>query len=266
MGKIKSKDRRVKKRKLYFLPPLLICLIIICLLVSLYFYFNPREVTIESEDTAIQYVEKINSLMLSGLRNDRIKKVLKYEIDESLILIGADSFQREKVSVNGDDLDYYEKQADILADNLEEKIKDNFEFEVTDVSETDGFYIVEVSYRSFYYFAYVSDVEVITTELLSMAGYSDDNGEISISEAEEYKAKVKAMQIIDGYLDTYFNEDESLTFNLYLTKGKSSLSENEVIAYLYGICGYNYQELSIYDAERLASYINEVDTDNVLGL
>lgn len=238
-------------------------LIIICLALALYFYLNPPEMKVESALEAEKYINEVNSLIIKGSSKKRIKKVLKFDLECELIMVGKDAYQRKRPAdeiIQKYDLNSYAFEAERLSSNLEEKIKDNYSVKTIKTSKENNFYVSKINYQTFYYAAYVGDLKSLETEILAKTGlHYDDKSEKDEEIANKYKAKVKAMQILDKHLDNYINKNEKLSFDLYLMEGKSSQSKNEVKGYLYGILGYNYEKFELYNVTRINGYENEID-------
>lgn len=247
-------------------------LVTICLGFSFFFYFNPSEIKIESEKAAEGYINKVNSLMFGSADKEKLKKILKFDINSDFVMFGIDSYQREKPSseiIKKYKLEEYEKLGDKLSDNLEKKMKNNFESEITKVSLKKKYYIVNVTYKSFYYYAYLCDLKSMETELLAVTGIISGDGVNNVDDAylaNQYKAKVKAMQILDKHLDSYVNKDEKGSFEVFLKNGLSSQSKKEVEAYLYNLVGYSYNKLKVNDSNRINGYVNEIKKDKTLDL
>lgn len=269
-NKINSSKRKIDVRRIIVIVVLI--LVLIALVLGFYFYFNnDSDVTLESGQDVKNYIEKVNTLVLDGVHGDRLQKKLNFEVDDELVMVGEASYQRSKPSndiIKEYNLNEYVQEAKTLADTLEEKIKDNFNVEIKDQSKDGEYLVSSVNYRTFYYYAYISDLKGLQSEILSKIGitYSDSEDLDDETIANQYKAKVKAMQILNKHLDTYVNDDETLNFDLYLEAGKSSENSDQITWYLYNILGYNYVSFDAYDQSRVEEYAKEISNKNVLDL
>lgn len=266
------------KKKLLIIIPIII--ITICIYMAIFFYLNPLEMKINSKKDAEKYVNVVNDLIVNGKSKDRIEKVLKFDTD--LIVLGNDSEISSKPSkeiIEKYKLEKYVDKHNELIKSLEEKIKNNFDIDITKVKRycnggkvvddefkcSKYFYMVKVSYKSFYYFTYTSDLTYIESNLLGMSGTEYKEKPTSEKDiANQYKAKVKAMQLIN--MDDYVNSSETSSFKIYLQSGLSSKNKDEVEAYLYVLNGYDYKNIKVNDTTRLQTYLSSVSNKNVLKL
>lgn len=247
-----------------------IFLVIVCLGLAIYFYINPAEIKLNSKKDAENYIEKINSFILKGKTNDEYNRIFKYKIDKNLIILGEDAYQNQKPSkeiIKKYNLEEYVKEHEKLIKNLESKIKDNFDVKVMKTSDYENKFNNTINIKTFYYSSYISDLKTIESDIVFLAGmdYTDTNL-TEKEEADRYKAKVKAMKIIDEYLDRYVNKNETLSIEVYLKDKKSSKCVNEIKWYLTNIVGYNYEKAPKYDSNRINEYVSKIGNKNVLDL
>ena len=188
-----------------------IFLVIVCLGLAIYFYINPAEIKLNSKKDAENYIEKINSFILKGKTNDEYNRIFKYKIDEELIILGEDAYQNKKPSkeiIKKYKLEDYVEEHEKLIKNLEEKIKENFDVKIVKTNDYEQKFNNTINIKTFYYSSYISDLKTIESDIVFLAvmDYTDTNL-TEKEEADRYKAKVKAMKIIDEYLDRYVNKN-----------------------------------------------------------
>lgn len=260
---------RIKKINLKKIGLILFSLVIVLsYFLAIFFYFNPREIQLEKETDVKKYLEKINDILIDGLMGDRVNKILKYDIDD-FIMLGNDSYQNSKPNskiIKEFKLDNYVKKQEELAEKLEKKIKNEFEVKIGKVKKEGSLFKVDISYKTFYYFNYISDLETVSNAILSYVNLSySDNSDSPDIIVNKYKAKVKAMMILDKNINNY-SSDESKNFELYLFSGKSSKSDDEIKYYLSQILGYSYEKLFTTYTTRISKYLEKFDEENLFDL
>lgn len=259
----------MKKHKIIILL-IAIFLVIVCLGLAIYFYINPAEIKLNSKKNVENYIEKINSFILKGKTNDEYNRIFKYKIDEDLIILGEKAYQNKKPSkdiIKKYNLEEYVKEHDKLSKNLEEKIKENFEVKIQKIEKLADVFKATINYKTFYYSSYIEDLKALESNILFIVGIKYTNTNLSEKEeANRYKAKVKAMKIMDEYLDEYINKNETIILTLFLRQNNSSKYVNEIKWYLNNIVGYNYEKAPKYDANRINEYASKIGSKNVLDL
>lgn len=218
------------------------------------------------------YVETLNNTIIHGGNEDVLKKVLHTtEIDETSIMTGKDAYLLKTPSeeiIEEYSLNQYVNTANTLAQNLETRIVENFEYTITDVGETDDYTSFHITYRTFYYDAYINDLLTIRNELLTRAGYDLDNVVNNAQFiADLYKAKVKAAYLLNNYLDNYVNQDETANTVLSFTNNRIEDSSDEFISYLHNLNGGNYSKSAILTTEEeINAFLNNFDLTDPLAL
>ena len=230
---------------------------------------NTERVTLEEMRN---YVETLNNTIIHGGNEDVLKKVLHTtEIDETSIMTGKDAYLLKTPSeeiIEEYSLGQYENTAKTLAQNLETRIVENFEYTITDVGETDDYTSFHITYRTFYYDAYINDLLTIRNELLTRAGYDLDNVVNNAQFiADLYKAKVKAAYLLNNYLDNYVNQDETANTVLSFTNNRIEDSADEFTSYLHNLNGGNYSKSAILTTEEeINAFLNNFDLTDPLAL
>lgn len=264
--------KNVKNKKLVF-TIIAICLIIIVVAIVAIVAINintptskPKQITkIETQDQALNYVKQMNKLIIEGGTKEELKH---YGIDvnnipSNNIMTGEDAYLRLKPTdeiIKNYKLSSYVKKADGLAKNLEQEIKNNFEFKSGGVVEAKDYFSVLAYYKSFYYMEYMFDFNNLVEQLINKENIIIDVPEkISDKEiADIYKIQVKAMEILDKNLDTYINHDEFHQAYVQFTNGKISMSTNSLNSYLLSISGFSNNIIRANSAERIQQYLKAI--------
>lgn len=237
---------------------------------------NNEENTPSDERTTLEemtnYIETLNNTIINGGSEEELKEVLHIdEVDETTIMTGEDAYLLKTPSeeiIDEYSLNQYVNTANTLAQNLETRIVENFEYTITDVGETDDYTSFHITYRTFYYDAYINDLLTIRNELLTRAGYDLDNVVNNAQFiADLYKAKVKAAYLLNNYLDNYVNQDETANTVLSFTNNRIEDSSDEFISYLHNLNGGNYSKSAILTTEEeINAFLNNFDLTDPLAL
>ena len=117
------------------------------------------------EKVVTEYVEKLNKVIMDGGTKQQYLSVLRRDqILNTDIMTGPDMYLRQKPSskvIQKNSLSAYTTKGEELAKKLEKAIKDNFECEIEGVLTKEDYLAVLVTYKSFYYNAYIKDLNSI---------------------------------------------------------------------------------------------------------
>jgi|GEM_PF-3228748 len=186
---------------------------------------------VTNETDTKKLMDYTNYLILNGASMNELRKAFNTEgVGHADILTGDDSYLRLKPSdelIERHELSDYVKKASSYATRVEEKIKANFAYELVDVeaNEAGNAVMISVKVKAYLYKSYLSDLNGLQNKLLEEAGRkklldSYRGGEMSDElTVAMYKAKVKAMEILDKYLDDYAN-NEYVNLNMPLEDGR----------------------------------------------
>ena len=239
---------------------IIIIVIITLLLISIgsLIYFttdnnnDPKELSNQKIEENIKNLTR--AIMNGGTEEQLVKTTGNEAILDSLIMTGEDMYLRKTPEDYIQDeypLDEYITLSKTLANNLEQKIKDNFNYRVVSISKDGNDTLITVSYKTFYYNAYINDLNKIIDNLLTRKGYNL-NTVIKSDKliADTYKAKIKAALILNDRLDNYINNNE------YLESTFIYESNNYLMSYFYALTGYYYDN---------KGYLNkDEDVNNIL--
>lgn len=252
---------------------IIILLILIAIVLLIIPMFTKDNEGYDPSKTTKQFasdIEKLNDLLINGGSKKEIIELTKVDDLENFnIMTGSDSYLNQKPSekiIENYDLDNYVKMADKYISRLEKEIKNNFSFERNDTAR-DGNYIYDiVTIRSYYYSGYISDFNELKNQLLAKVQSENKDEEKS----NEYKAKVKAMEILDKKLSDYRNESEELNISINYNADRKTYTKNSLYQYILSVQGFSYRNNSemINNNEnrqiRMAEYINESLASGVL--
>lgn len=232
---------------------------------------NTSKGKIENKE-AISYIENLtNIIMNGGSKKELITALHTNQILDTDIMTGKDMYLLQRPNeklIKKYNLEDYVKVSKNLANKLENAIKNNFEYKINNVSNVEDYISVELSYKTYYYTAYLNDLSQIQRELLIKAGYNLEN----ITESEKvsidlYKSKIKAATILNDCLDKYNNENEyKETVVSYHNKTIEDSAE-EFYSYLINLTGFTYGNKSIFNNEEdLNELLSKYDLDNPLAI
>lgn len=257
----------MKKRYFY----MLIILSIIFLFIGLFFYIQDKEETFELNDKSIRnYIDELNEMIFKGLSKQELFD--RYDIknlDELFILTGPDMFieKYDPDLIKKYNLDSYLSKQKKYAHRVEDMIKKEFEVSYDDIEigDDDGNknYSVNISYKVYNYVAYLNDLDELTYKIILMK-YPNDTGDNENYVDFYYKAKVKAMSILDENLDYYKDAEKRKTVFAYFENRENDNIDyiNSYIINLNGTTSSFFNEKSDYTVNhdsRMDGYLNKVD-------
>lgn len=231
---------------------------------------NPKT----QEKIVVDYVEKINKVIMNGGTKRQYLSVLRRkQLLDTDIMTGPDMYLRQKPSnkvVQKNSLSSYTTKGEELAKKLEKAIKDNFECEIEGVLTKEDYLAVLVTYKSFYYNAYVKDLNSIQNELLIKVGYDFDNltkEQEKTIEVDSYKAKVKAASLLNDRLDMYKNNEESKRVYINFDGKKIEGNSDNFLSYLMNLEGYTYTNQGYFTSvDKTNEFINSLNITDPLAL
>jgi hypothetical protein len=262
----------MKKPKIVIAVILLICLMILALFLTFKLIISYQEANIQTVTDAKNYIIRVNNVIIKGGSKQEINNVLKIKIDNQNIMTGPDSYLRKKPNdkiIEKYQLENYVKQNDELTDNFDQTIKNNFEYKVVKTKDSSKNITLNLKYKSFYYFAYMADLNSLETEILAKTGYGEYGKKQATEEkaVNDYKAKVVAMQILNKHMSNYFNTSETKQIQLVFEKGPISKNATTLEYYLSNLRGELYKNDSLNQPNnRIKKYSKEVNSKNPLKL
>ena len=267
----------MKKRKMIII---LLVIAIILIAIGGIIYFIPSNNKTNgnapnkamSDEEASQYIDQLTDVIINGGTREELVSVLHSdEILDTYIMTGEDMYLLQRPddkTIEKYSLEEYVKASEELAKKFEAAIQNNFEYNITNINADDEYTTVEISYRTYYYNAYINDLSVIQNELLVRAGYDFEN----LSDSEQlqvdvYKAKIKAASILDNYLNNYINENEVNNTVVSYINNRIEDSGEDFVSYLINLTGFTYDNSgNITTEEDLNNLLANYDLTNPLAL
>lgn len=224
-------------------------------------------------------IRKFNSYLV-----DDTKTAADYEkltgIDEKYFspTVGPDSVQEYRIddkyrSQIKENLSSYEAKQKEYATSLAEVINKQFSVKFTDerlYSEDKKEIMQQVQVKTFGYAFYLKDMDGLIEKLLKMANLDTSKENIK-SMTDNYKAKVKALEILNSYLSDYYCRETFETNLVYNIGEKISCANcNLYINYTQGYYAREVKvtnEIDYYDKvkeKRIEKLIKKAISDKIL--
>ena len=237
------------------IPIIMAVIVLIIIIIGLVFLFakndkkkEEKKKEIDYQKYASQYVDKLTKAIIYGKNKIELTKILQTEnIMDSDVMSGSDMYLKQTLDeklIKKYKLDDYVEAGKKYGDNLEKAIQDNFSYKIEGVAENTDDVSPLVSYKSYCYQAYIKDLSQIRVELLAKAGYNMDGSSFDVDEkfrVDDYKAKIKAAEILDSHLDDYVNNGDTNKIYVTFTHKKAEKSSESFVSYLMNLSGYTYE-------------------------
>ena len=224
---------------------LIIALILLVILI-IFMLFPKKENQSEKkptkEELATNEIKNFtNKTFDDGFDKKELEKEFGGKTFSDDILIGEESYLRENPSAVRSNIDDYLDMQKKNASNVEKQIKDNFDYQMEKtVTSVEGIVCVTVNFKSYYYMWYLDELRSLQAQLLQMSHYTPVatfDGKVSEeTNVTMYKAKIKAMEILDNYLSDYKNDNEYFTSTIKYDP-KSEQNTNDSIRQYYSNLG-----------------------------
>lgn len=236
-----------------------------------------NEETTESKHTK-EVKENIENIFLNDdTSSDKIEEITGKEVRFDYVVLGSDSYLRSRPTsevIASEKLDDYVTKQDEYAKKVEKNYRDNTKYVIVEGDDKN----LNFQVTPWYFALYSSDLSSLKNKLLEMA-----NVDLSLIDTDyskysiyEYKARVKAMIILDSYLNNYKNENENIDFVFYYENDKPA--PDQYLNLYYNLIGStskymtNNEEQLKVQVTRVNDYLNQaienglIDKNDVLGL
>lgn len=217
------------------------------------------QMTLETQ-TKQSSEKAVRSLMDTSMTPQKLKKLYGVNMGSDAILVGKNSILREKSDLEKT-LTNYSKAQDYYAKKVEKKIQDTFSYRFGDylVADEGANVIQKLYFKSYYLELYIMDLNLLQDMLLNQIGFSVYNIEHDLTDDDlklMYKAKVKAMELLDSHLDNYVNTTEEIEYDLiYSVEDKNKLGPLDYYSLVSNVSGIMYSVLTDITVEGSANYV-----------
>lgn len=227
-------------------------------------FVEPQRTTPEKKlsvkEQAIDASKKaVNDILDSSMTPEKLKDKYNVSVGSEAILVGNHSILREKSSLEKK-LTNYAKAQDYYASRVEKKMQDTFSYRLGDylVADEGKNVIQKLYFKSYYLELYLMDMNALQDMLLSRVGFSayDKEGDLTDDDLRlMYKAKVKAMEIMDNYLDNYINSEEEIEYDMIYSVNGKELGKLDYYSLVCNVSGIMYNVLTDITVEGSSNYI-----------
>lgn len=236
---------------------IIIAIIIVILIIGIVLFINhPKDSDNKTkkttEEVATEKVDDFTKTIISDdITKEKLSKMTGAEIFSEDIMLGKETYLREKPKVAKEKIQEYINAGDKYATNVENQIKENFDYNIEKtITSMDKIATVSVKFKSYYYSWYLAELELIKDKILNHIGYSPKTGFDGNLDEESaatlYKAKIKAMEILDSHLNDYINKDEYMTFDIRYIPNNKEENKNWIMQYYSCLKGDYYPSTNIY--------------------
>ena len=264
----------MKKAKILKIISALVLIIVTGLIIGISFKkSNDRGKEIEKSNTVTpSNAKKVIDTSFISQKTDikTIKRLTGESLTPLYIYVGKDSFVSTKPSktiISKYNLEGYEKLQSKYAPIVENRFLNGTSYSFDKIDETTMVYY----FKPWYYGAYSSDLQYLIQELIVETGEITKDDFMKATEkytVYEYKARVKAMYILNDYLSTYDNKDEELKFTLILKDGK--ITKEDLYSIYMNFSGNRSVKVKgFFDGkateERSESYYSKAIKDGIIN-
>jgi len=248
----------------------LIIITILVIIVVLIIISKPNDEPKQNASENLQELEDVvtdlNASILEGISTETYTELTGKKAAPEFILIGEDSYLHQKIdSKLGKkyDVNDYEQQKNKYANNVEKAIADNLESKIDSVvTSEEGDVVVSITYTPYYYALYIHDLNILTMEIMKLAGYTYNEEDFSnVSDkrkADYYKAEVKAMEIMDSHLTEYYNFYEHFETKIIFEDGDKEKAKAYIESYLLTLDGCLSESFDFNKKENEEKRVNFV--------
>ncbi len=206
--------------------------------------------------TKKEVTEYIKLLYSDDVTVEKVEDFIGSDVSNGMLFMGKDSYLRERPSnkiINTYHLQEYKTKQDTYASNVEKTMRDNLEYHFGEyiVSE-EGNIVQKFSYRTYYYQLYLGDLDEVVNTLIP--NVFDNYSEMLVRDLTEeelvkmYQLKVKALEIMNSYVQNYVNNDEVISFDLIYKKENNKILQ-DYFSLLMQLSGNFYKNVSYQSLE-----------------
>lgn len=230
--------------------------------------FQTQETPDPATDKNIPVIDKktkdtTESMVDSSINTNDLAKQMDTELTIFDAYLSSDSFLRSQVKQkNKNQVQGYEEAQARYASRVEEYIRNNTSYTFGTPLFSESNYVQTVTVKPYYYQLYEMHLTEIMDQLLEMSGFDltriEENDEWEVA---FYKAKVKAMEILDSNLDYYVATDSDIVNVdlIYVKKGNEYVCE-DYIGLLNALKGGYSPKFEFANDQEATAFANEIET------
>jgi hypothetical protein len=197
-------------------------------------------------------------------------------MDNYLILVGDNSSLRDSLNdkfITKYHLEKYKTIQTKYAEVVENTFLNDLNYKIIKSENLNNGGIQQtIEVVGFYYSLYETDLSELKIKIYELAGYSIDEIENNEkNEAAFYKAKVKAMEIMNDYVQDYENYNDKRTFTIEYDKNGNLRDSDEMVTLILNLKGMTYDNMNFSkeenvtaQKERIEKYISAAIADGTL--
>ena len=230
--------------------------------------FQTQETPDPATDKNIPVIDKktkdtTESMVDSSINTNDLAKQMDTELTIFDAYLSSDSFLRSQVKQkNKNQVQGYEEAQARYASRVEEYIRNNTSYTFGTPLFSENNYVQTVTVKPYYYQLYEMHLTEIMDQLLEMSGFDltriEENDEWEVA---FYKAKVKAMELLDSNLDYYVATDSDIVNVdlIYVKKGNEYVCE-DYIGLLNALKGGYSPKFEFANDQEATAFANEIET------
>lgn len=230
--------------------------------------FQTQETPDPATDKNIPVIDKktkdtTESMVDSSINTNDLAKQMDTELTIFDAYLSSDSFLRSQVKQkNKNQVQGYEEAQARYASHVEEYIRNNTSYTFGTPLFSENNYVQTVTVKPYYYQLYEMHLTEIMDQLLEMSGFDltriEENDEWEVA---FYKAKVKAMELLDSNLDYYVATDSDIVNVdlIYVKKGNEYVCE-DYIGLLNALKGGYSPKFEFANDQEATAFANEIET------
>lgn len=206
--------------------------------------------------TKKEVTEYIKLLYSDDVTVEKVEDFIGSDVSNGMLFMGKDSYLRERPSnkiINTYHLQEYKTKQDTYASNVEKTMRDNLEYHFGEyIASEEGNIVQKFSYRTYYYQLYLGDLDEVVNTLIP--NVFDNYSEMLVRDLTEeelvkmYQLKVKALEIMNSYVQNYVNNDEVISFDLIYKKENNKILQ-DYFSLLMQLSGNFYKNVSYQSLE-----------------
>ena len=260
---MKKKNSKKTNNTKKYLPLIILIVIVIIGFLCVFINENKHINTKAQEKEIVDNIEKY--FLNKNTDSKKIFEIMDQKVATTYIMMGKGSFLRS-TPTSLENLSEYQQLQNKYVEKIENIILSNSKYKIVDNIDGDVYFDI----TPWYYDMYSSDLMHLSSRLMNMNGDINDPEKNNNYKEEEYKARVKAMQILDKKIDNYYNDgSEVLRFIMFCDEDGKPI-ENQYLSLYFNLAGVTSKTAIMNQAayekqiKRIDSYIDEAIKSGLL--